>query len=857
MMREVFTLLLALLLVTPATAQVRDGEFGPVPPEHRLPGADPRAASSTYLVMVNPSTNQIGTYSRVLELERFPADRAFSTTWEYQGGRSGVDSLTLTVLHPTGSTSTHGPTLIDSKRRVSFSLTLPAGRYALWPSRNTSGPTATQLGEHIVVGAPPPTGAYWACRTRFELTFSQVGFTPCARLDVTEWPPKIPTTKLTLPAGLRPFDQVKYLAQDWARAAWVYDLHGYSKAKRHFVSLPNPTETYGLGWFPTYFYSSIDGRRIGLTEGDPPISRLGHLAKAIVHPQGRGFYTLEIQGRLGLLETTGRYTPFVGYGVTDSSAPYYSELTVSPLEADKQYARDRQKNIGNWQDAPANPIMRRAWGFTAWPSPAPHDKGLHQFIVADTFRHRLLYVDHRGSHSPTDPEGPGTGAPATVKQILGEYGKITRPCFDHPWDVEVDQHRPVSETVRWIYWTVRGGQPSSTDPPGTPYDPGKGAICRVRITLTDGSPIGEPEVFVESAYTQDSEGGIMSSSGGDLSSDGTSRVQARYPTIGDSGKPGFILPNALGFASDGTLWFVEQCAGRWRRVEVETRTITTVIGKDSLDPAGRRWLGKPRNCLEITAQGDVEGVLGPKDTIYGGTYSVQSDFAAHPDGTQRRILPWTGITPTPGDLGPGPMHQTLSGMDSNYQWVYAPGNKALPCLLASQQANIGTFLLCRRTAGQGSLDRTKLDAGYRAWITSTGGKPAPAVLCSRGGFNALPAVCFPALGTMPRDQAIAYLKDVYAKTDADADAIQYVAAQAMRYKTAMNVGGVAPGIELRATVGWTTENATDCAPLPTSGTAPLPIPSTFSITCTGPGGTTSSGATITSPPAVRRERGKR
>ena len=852
-MREFFTLLLLLLLVTPAVA----GEFGPVPKEHQLPGADPRAASATYLVMVIPSTNQVGTYSRVLEVKRFPADRAFSVTFEYQGGRAGVDAITLTVYHPTGSTSTHGPTTLDSKRRAAFSLTLPAGRYALWPSKNATGPSATQLGEQIVVGAPPPTGAYWACRTRFELTFAQVSYTPCARLDVPTWPPQIPTTKLTLPAGLVPFDQVKYLAQDWARLAWVYDLHGFSKAKRHLVSLPNPEETYALGWFPTYFHSSMDGRRIGLTEGDPPVARLGHLAKAIVHPQGRGFYTLEIQGRLGLLETTGRFTPFAGYAVTDSAAPYYSELTVSPLEADKQYARDRQKNIGNWQDAPANPIMRRAWGFTAWPSAAPHDKGLHQFIIADTFRHRLLYVDHRSSHSATDPEGPGTGTPASVKQILGTYGQITRPCLDHPWDVEMDHVRPVSPTVKWIYWTVRGGQPSMTDPPGVPYDPGKAAICRARINLTDGSVIGDPEVFVESAYSQGSEGEIANATGGEYSADGTGRVQAKYPTLGDSGQPGFILPNAIGFYSDGSLWFVEQCAGRLRKVEIETRAITTVVGHDKLDPAERRWLGKPRNCYEITAQNDLEGVLGPRDTIYGGTYAVQSDFAVHADGSQRRILPWTGLSPPPGDYGPGPMHQTLSGTESNYQWVYAPGNAALPCLLAAQQANIGTFLICRRTTGQGSIDRTKLEAGYRAWITSTGGKPAPAVLCSRGGFNAVPAVCFPQLGTAPREQALQYLKDVYAKSDVDADAIVYAAQQAMRYKTAQNVGGAAPTIDLRATVGWTTENATDCAPLPITGQAPLPIPSTFSITCTGPGGTTDSSVTITPSPPIRRERLKR
>lgn len=844
-----------LLLLAVLTAPAHAGEFpvGQVPKEFQLPGLNPQAAASTFLVMVVPSSNQVGTYSRVLEVERFPAGQAFSVTWEYQGGRAGVDSITLTVWHPDGSTTTHGPVTISSARRAAFTLTLPAGRYALWPTRNASGPTATQLGEQIVVGAPPPVGAYWACRTRFELTYSQVGFTPCARLDVDTWPPKIPTTSMTLPTGLQPFAQQKYLAQDWARLAWVYDLHGYSKAKRHFVSLPNPTATTALGWFPTYFYSSIDGRRIGLTEGDAPIARLGHLAKAIPHPQGRGFYTLEIQGRLGLLETTGRYTPFVGYGVTDSAVPYYSELTVSPLEADKQWARDRTKNIGDWRDG-ANPVMRRAWGFTAWRSPAPHDKGLHQFIVADTFKHRLVYVDHRPAHDPAHPEGPGTSTPAVVRQILGTYGQMTRPCLDHPWDVELDQFRPVSDNVRWLYWTVRGGQPSATDPAGVPYDPGKGLICRVRLNLLDGTPIGDPEVFVESAYTQGSERAIQAASGGEMASDGTSRVQAQYPTIGDSGQPGFILPNALGFYSDGSLWFVEQCAGRLRKVEIETRAITTVIGKDSLDPAGRRWLGKPRNCLEITAQNDSEGVLGLRDTIYGGTYSVQSDFAAHPDGTQRRILPWTGITPTPGDLGPGPMHQTLSGMDANYQWVYAPGNAALPCLLAAQQANIGTFLICRRVAGQNNLDRAKLDAGYAAWIASSGGKPAPAVVCSRGGFNALPATCFPALGTMPRDQALAYLVSTYGKTEAQADAIVYVAQQAMRYKTATNVGGALPTVSLGVTATWTTQHATDCAPHPTAGSAPVPIPGSLTVTCTGPGGTASSGVTVTPTTPARGRR---
>ena len=844
--------LVLLLLAGPAVA----GEFGPVPKEHQLPGVDPRAPS-TYLVMVIPSTSQVGTYSRVMEVERFPADTEFATTWEYQGGRANVDSLSLTVLHPSGATTTLGPTLISGARRVVFRLTLPAGRYALVPSKNPTGPSATQLMEQILVGAPPPTGAYWACRTRFELTFGQVGWTPCARLDVTEWPPKIPTVQMTLPTGLQPFAQQKYAAQDWAKLAWVYDLGTYSKAKRHVVSLPNPTETTAFGWFPTYFHSSMDGRRIGLTEGDPPLARLGHLAKAIVHPQGRGFYTLEIQGRLGLLETTGRYTPFVGYGVTDSAVPYYSELVVSPLDADKAYARERQQNIGQWQDG-ANPVMRRAWGFTAWPSAAPHAEGLHQFIIADTFKHRLVYVDHRPSHTPSSREGPGTGAPATVRQIAGEYGTITRPCFDHPWDVEMDHHRPVSPTVKWIYWTVRGGQPSMTDPAGVPRDPGKGLICRMRINLDDGSPVGAPEVFIESAYAQDSEGEIARATGGEYSADGTGKVQAAYPTLGDSGKPGFILPNALGFYSTGELWFVEQCAGRLRQVEIESRAVTTIVGHDQVDATKRRWLGKPRNCYEITAQADVEGVLGPKDTIYGGTYAVQTDFAVHRDGSQRRILPWTGISPPPADLGPGPMHQTISGLEGNYQWVYAPGNAALPCLLASQQANIGTFLLCRRTTGQGSVDRTKLEAGYRAWITSTGGKPAPAVLCSRGGFNALPAICFPQLGTWDEPVALEYLKTVYAKTDADAAAIRYVAVAAMRYKhVSGGVGNPPPSITFGATVNWTTTHATDCAPHPTSGSAAVPVPGAFSLTCTGPGGTTERGVTITSPPPVQRQRLKR
>lgn len=832
------------------------------------------AAAQTFLVSAVPSTNQIGNYSRPLVTLRFPADTPFPWTWEYQTGRANMDSVSLRVQRDDNAANdvTVGSITIGTSRRAKFTLTLPAGRYAVCPVKNLAGPSVTPLCESIVVGAPPLEGGYWSCRTRFENQYAQSGSGPCAYFSIpagtTPDTLQIPTVALDLPlATMGRFPQTKMLAEEFAKKAWLYDLTGYAKSKRYLTKLPNPTETYAAGWFPTYFRSSIYGTRIPLTEGDSPIARFGHVAKAIPHPQGRGFYTFEINGRAGLLETTGKFTTFFGYQTKNAKIPHYSELTVSPVASDKEFARQQIEYKGDWGTVPRG--MLRVWGAVMWPSPAPHDKGLHQGLVADTYRQRILSFDHRTQHAHDDPEGPGPGGQTKIGLFLGETDKITRPCGDHPWDMGIDWTRPQSDVVYaahadgrpvytryWLYWTVRGGSPSIIGGQNQPYDPGTARICRGLLNLADATLVGEPEVFLESAYPQDSETAITALTGGEWALDGPARAQKRFPEFapvaeGEEKRPGFILPNAMGVTSDGQLWFVEQCASRMRMVDLDTREVTTRRGKDpasGLD-ADRRWLGKPRHCNEITADLDVHGVLGPKDTLYGGTYGVDSDFVVHPDGSTRRFLPWTGITPSPGDLGPGPMHQTIQGLIGNYQWNITPGNPALPGALVSHQAVGGQFLVMPRASEQGNLDRAKLDAGYQAWKSSSGGKPAPSLLCSLGGFNALPnVVCFPELGTWPEAKALDYIKATWGKTDAQAAAIRYVAVQAMRHKRI--TGGVPPPpepptITVSASVTWGTSGATECGDKPTAGTAPLQPGQAFTIRCSGPGGVAEKTVTLT------------
>ena len=750
----------------------------------------PAHAVTNYLVMAIPSSNQVTQYSRPLHVERFqPVEaKTESVTFEYQGGRPQVDAIRLRVRYPDNSAVEHGPVIIDASRRAVFQLNLPTGRYALEPRPDASplAPAVVPLGESIVVGEPEDTGGYFRCVTRFERQYAVFsGPVQCAWFELTEWPPRIPTIHTVLPTGLQPFPRTKLTAEEFARLAYVQDVLLYAKEKSNFVQMPNPAPgrapkraVKAVSFFPTYFRASIYGTRIPLTEGDPPLVRLGHAAKALFHPQGRGVYACEVNGRIGLLETTGRYTTFAGYKVSDSMAPHYSELTVSPVDSDRAFARERIVWHGDWApDTPAG--MLRIWGCVGWPSPAPHHKGLHKFIVPDTYHFRLLFVDHVPQHGPDDPEGPGPGGQSRISTFLGTYGRITHPCFDHPWDTDIDFSRPVSEphrdTVRWIYWTARGGSPSTIGAKNQPYASGTARICRAKIDLATGAAIGGPEVFLESGYPQDSEVATLRMSKGTYSVDGPRHTRARFPEFAADGRPGFILPNAMGFTSRGELWFVEQCAQRMRVVDVETKQVTT----------RRTVVGKALNCHEITAQMDVDGVVGPVDTLYGGTYGVQSDFVVYPDGTERRIWPWTGLSPLPGDNGSGPMHQTVAGFRGNYQWVCAPGNKALPVLACFHQAVGGMAFIHRRLPDQPPMDRAKLERGFAAWKTSHDDHPAPGLLGGPKGFNALPAVGFVQLGqTWPRDRATAWLKS-QGLSDEEADAVHYTATYQMRHKKAL------------------------------------------------------------------------
>jgi hypothetical protein len=601
----------------------------------------------------SPTSQEFSNYDRTPFLF-FWTTNTINWTWRFEstfvpGGawpsvRALVDGVPVTAfVSPASNSYPFSFTAANGHHVISFEI----------QSNNPSmsvGPGQVLAKDFIVntSGAPLPTQAPWTSVNRFER--DQRTHMPASWAQVTY--PGAPVTPHAQPFKARtiePYTTVQAKADLWARAI---NLNVGEAIHRFFVTIPTGDVAIELGQKFTYSTFTGSGKSLAtpymnLRDGVRGVGLLGSVYKTKIRSGGGGYYLMDTQGRLAKMTLDGDITTLVGWRVIPGQLKAHSGIknaffymyTGATRTAHLAYYDSKWEYLGDWTQVNAGVVPRRFHeprGFAMaqrLPSLAIDNTDGKELWVCDTLHHRILYVNLRTMDPPESYEQPhfppaGYIAPAVPTglaevYVFGGTGESSG-LFNEPFDCDVD-------TVNGrICWTNYAG----------------GSICSANM---DGT--GAAVMFQGSPNPTDAQLALPAR----LAQSGTSLTTLRSTYLIDGSSGTCTRPQAIGFTSDGQLYWTERYTYALRKLAAGVPSTVALLPVAS---------SSQFNLTDTSMAINSDGTCGPLDGVYVDCFH-DSDFHFSKNGTYLGRWKFTGA-----DLASGPLSVCQA---PSYSWGVACG----------------------------------------------------------------------------------------------------------------------------------------------------------------------------------------
>lgn len=664
------------------------------------------------------------TYNRDDELG-WSARRDVSFVWTF------VQQAVLPAAAPRCRLMTEdGPasdwTAPDDKGRYSFPVTLADGEHIIYTECEHFEVVSIAV-PYIVNGtgaAFDRPGRAWTATKRFELGYDNGGLLKIANVAVLVERGDAPP--VTLP--FKPREIVKFNTLLPKSEMWVRHWHDHWGHELLGTWRKTPLGDWVIEREQKYFHSTAvwklpdytgqDIRQWDMLDGPRGQSSLMYVADIRIRTgpaelapmYGYGAYFLETNGRLGLLTENGRVINELGLGQAHGalhggvkSGVYAGADADDSQDADAiadAAAFDAQfVEVADWSQVQGPHGLWEPWGFEVLYRDADgqiHDRDGHEFWVADTLHHRIIFANHwtahsaaryepahvppRGYVSPPEPTGK-----TEVFNFVGSLdGKPTEHC-NEPWHVKWRKQD------NKFYWTNHAGNSIAR----CDIDGSNPEIVLLSSLHPTPVELGMPHLLVKRVPTP------QRATQGDIDPKDLRQLWVRDGPLGEAS---CVRPTAFDFDSMGNLVWIEHYTYAIRRLDIEAGTVATLNYLLDVN-GGSESSGNNEPTLVI----DDEGTFGPQDDIFCWAWGSATDKRYSGDGTWR-AKPWRGLFEEGHPATNGPMEHVVG---PNYGWGLDVGGGRL--LAVGSAAGSQMWEVTRRLPTDPDLDLARFERGMEAW----------------------------------------------------------------------------------------------------------------------------------------------
>lgn len=424
-------------------------------------------------------------------------------------------------------------------------------------------------------GKPLPDQCAWTATNRFEMNYHGMG----NGAVLLSYPGSLPAPTARKMKERVPAAVTARLSpqQTWARALVPST---YLRNSRRWIEAPTgdvliETEHKYHAHEATITPAPSSPSPIATVRSGPRyVGTVGYVVDMLIRPGSKGVYILETnagKGRFALVTAQGTVVKEGGMeiatgklkghsAVMRSAAQFMYSGTAEGAKATQHYNAQWTLDGDDWSQVVGPHGMHDPWGFcTAMrlaDGSTTYEDG-HEFWIADTLNHRILFLDHWTAHSaagfqkahfppPNYIQAEARTGRSTVCNFIGSLdGKPTEYC-NEPWKCRFN---PITGKLTWSNFAGD-------------------SIYRCNI---DGSGI-EPVLVSAKRYT-DAELKITGRLGE------SKLTQAALRALVVDGPPGVascIRPAAIDFFSDGSLCWVENYTFAIRKLNATTGLVTTL-----------------------------------------------------------------------------------------------------------------------------------------------------------------------------------------------------------------------------------------------------------------------------------------
>lgn len=340
-----------------------------------------------------------------------------------------------------------------------------------------------------------------------------------------------------------------------------------------------------------------------MRSGPRYVGALGYVVDLLIRPNNKGTYFLESNGRFGLITNDGTVVNEGGVEVRrDALKGHVVPMrknqfmhTGAEAAAAVEHYKSKWHNYGDWSQVTGPHEMFEPWGFASIPHPNDHE-----FWIADTRNHRILFLDHWTAHSaagfqrahfppPGYKQADARTGVSTFCDFIGSTNRLPTDYCNEPWKCRFGPDGK-------LYWSNFAGD----------------SIYRCHI---DGTGI-EPVIVSARRYT-DAELKIPARL------EGSKLTQAELRALvvdGPVGVASCVRPTAIDFFSDGSLGWIEYATFAIRKLDSATGLVKTL---GYLEGAGT----VPNMVI------DASGSWGAVDDIFCNAWFNNTDKRFDKDGT--------------------------------------------------------------------------------------------------------------------------------------------------------------------------------------------------------------------------------
>jgi hypothetical protein len=405
---------------------------------------------------------------------------------------------------------------------------------------------------------------------------------------------------------------------------------------------------------------------LALYDGPRGVGTLGYVCDMRIRADAadggsNSLYFLETSGRLGRLrfadgDILTELGPKLKAGrrkvhsqVLDTKYLHYRDQPT--YKAHQEVYHGQWEQFGDWSQVVGPHGLWEPWGFALAMRKSDGSMTVrdgHEFWIADTRHHRIVYADHWTAHSqagfqrahyppPWYVQSNGPTGTTTVANFVGSRdGSATEAC-NEPWQCKINPFDGL------LYWTNFQGN----------------SIYRCRL---DGS--GTERVLKCALDPTDADLNVPTRL--DQSSTDPIDLRKRWVVDGGPGVASCVHPTAFDFDSKGRLVFVEHYTYAIRRLDLATRQVTTLCAVLDVN-GGSASSGNNEPVLVV----DSQGTCGPVDDIFVQAWSNNTDRRFDCNGVpaewanQRALATSIFFNGGSGQMPHGPGHLLFH---PNYAW---------------------------------------------------------------------------------------------------------------------------------------------------------------------------------------------